>query len=68
MLDCFSHRLCQAPRDVVIIQENEAEPEVYHHYYEPAPHVSYSPWVLPQAILYQENPNKPSSAPPHRDR
>uniref|UniRef100_A0A3Q1H982 DUF4587 domain-containing protein n=1 Tax=Anabas testudineus TaxID=64144 RepID=A0A3Q1H982_ANATE len=40
--------------------KNEADPEVYHHYYEPAPHLSYPPWVLPQATLYQEDPNKPN--------
>lgn len=68
-LDCFSPPLCQPPRDLVLIQENETDPEVHHHYYEPAPHLSYPPWVLPKATLvYQEDPNKPGSAPPHSDR
>ncbi|XP_074513575.1 proline-rich protein 29-like isoform X2 [Sebastes fasciatus] len=59
-----------APRDLVIIQENEADPDVYHHYYQPGPYLSYpSSWLQPQATLvYQEDPNKPTSSPPDRNR
>ncbi|XP_070779092.1 proline-rich protein 29-like [Enoplosus armatus] len=58
-----------APRGLVIIQENEADPEIYHHYYQPAPYLS-SPACLPrEATLVYQDPNKPtSSPPPHRDR
>ncbi|XP_038560749.1 proline-rich protein 29-like isoform X2 [Micropterus salmoides] len=52
------------PRDLVIIQENEADPEIYHHYYQPA----YPAWLLHQATLVYQDPNKPDSSPPHRDR
>ncbi|XP_026180513.1 proline-rich protein 29-like isoform X2 [Mastacembelus armatus] len=59
----------EAPRDVVIIQENETDPEIYHHYYHSGPYLSCPAWLLPQATLvYPEDPTKPSSAPPHRDR
>uniref|UniRef100_A0A3Q3JB23 DUF4587 domain-containing protein n=1 Tax=Monopterus albus TaxID=43700 RepID=A0A3Q3JB23_MONAL len=59
----------EAPRDLVIIQENEAGSEIHHHYYQPAPYLSYPAWPLPQATaVYQEDPNKPSSALRHRDR
>ncbi|XP_067334217.1 proline-rich protein 29-like isoform X2 [Channa argus] len=59
----------KAPRDLVIIQENEAEPEIYHHYYQPVQYMPCPPWLLPQATLfYPEDPNKPSSAQSHRDR
>ncbi|KAK2833147.1 hypothetical protein Q5P01_017036 [Channa striata] len=59
----------EAPRDVVIIQENEAEPEIYHHYYQPVPSLYCPPWPVPQAtLLYQEDPNKPGSARSPRDR
>ncbi|XP_059204077.1 proline-rich protein 29-like [Centropristis striata] len=56
------------PRDLVIIQENETDPEVYHHYYQPAPHLSYPAWLLPGATVVYQDPNKPTSTPPHRDR
>lgn len=66
---CFSAQQCQDPRDLVIFQENEAEPEIYHHYYQLTPYLSHPPWLLPQATVgKQEAPNKPSSAPSHRNR
>uniref|UniRef100_A0A3B4WFL4 Proline-rich protein 29-like n=3 Tax=Seriola TaxID=8160 RepID=A0A3B4WFL4_SERLL len=55
-----------APRDLVIIQDSEADPEIYHHYYQSAPYLSCPSWLLP-SLVYQEDPNKPTSAPPHRD-
>ncbi|XP_018516082.1 proline-rich protein 29-like [Lates calcarifer] len=59
----------EVPRDLVIIQENEADPEIYHYYYQSAPYLSCPSWLLPQATLVcQEDPNKPTSAPPHTDR
>ncbi|XP_049417635.1 proline-rich protein 29-like [Epinephelus fuscoguttatus] len=58
----------EAPRDLVIIQENEDDPEIYHHYYQPAPYLSYPAWLLPQATLVCQDLDKPTSSPPHRDR
>ncbi|XP_031174945.1 uncharacterized protein C21orf58-like [Sander lucioperca] len=57
-----------APRDLVIIQENEADPEIHHHYYQSMPCISYPAWFLPQATLVYQDPIKPPSSPPHRDR
>ncbi|XP_042360292.1 proline-rich protein 29-like [Plectropomus leopardus] len=58
----------EAPRDLVIIQENEADLETYHHYYPPASHLSSPAWLLPQATLGCKDPNKPTSSPPLTDR
>ncbi|KAI3359150.1 hypothetical protein L3Q82_002683 [Scortum barcoo] len=54
------------PRDVVIIQENEADPEIYHHYYPPAPYLSCPAWLLHQATPIYQDPNNPTASPPHR--
>uniref|UniRef100_A0A671XCI0 DUF4587 domain-containing protein n=1 Tax=Sparus aurata TaxID=8175 RepID=A0A671XCI0_SPAAU len=50
------------------LSENEPDPEVYHHYYQPAPDLLYPAWLLPQATLIYQDPNTPPSSPPHRDR
>ncbi|KAM7371633.1 hypothetical protein PAMP_008851 [Pampus punctatissimus] len=55
-------------RDLVIIQENEADSEIYHHYYQPAPYLSYPAWLLPRATQVYQDINKPTSAPARRDR
>ncbi|XP_034394958.1 uncharacterized protein C21orf58-like [Cyclopterus lumpus] len=46
--------VCQAPRDVVIIQENDADPEMYHHYYQLAQYL-YPAWLLPRATLVHQD-------------
>uniref|UniRef100_A0A3B4VL34 DUF4587 domain-containing protein n=1 Tax=Seriola dumerili TaxID=41447 RepID=A0A3B4VL34_SERDU len=48
------------PPDLVIIQDTEADPEIYHHYYQSAPYLSCPSWLLP-SLVYQEDPNKPTS-------
>ncbi|KAE8283435.1 Proline-rich protein 29 [Larimichthys crocea] len=58
----------QASRDLVIIEENEADPEIYHHYYQPALYLSHPGWLLSQATLVHQDPNKATCSPPHRDR
>ncbi|KAM8723836.1 proline-rich protein 29-like [Acanthopagrus schlegelii] len=57
-----------AYRDLVLLQENEPDPEVFHHYYQPAPDPFYPVWLLPQATLIYQDPNTHPSSPPHRDR
>ncbi|XP_051243782.1 proline-rich protein 29-like isoform X2 [Dicentrarchus labrax] len=57
-----------APRDLVVIQENEAHQETYHHYYHHAPFLFYPEWLLHQATLVHQDPNNPPSSPPHTDR
>ncbi|XP_029998076.1 proline-rich protein 29-like [Sphaeramia orbicularis] len=56
------------PRDLHLIQESETDPEIFHHYYQPAPHLSYPAWLLPQATLIYQNPNKPTTAALRNDR
>ncbi|XP_032393765.1 proline-rich protein 29 [Etheostoma spectabile] len=67
-LSCFSSCLRLAPRDLVIIQENKADPEMCHHFYQSTPCMSYPAWFRPQATLVNQDPIKPPSSPPHRDR
>ncbi len=67
-LGYFCHSLFEAPRDLVIFQENEADPETYHHYYQPAPYLSYPAWLLHQATPVYQDLSKPTLSPPHRDR
>ncbi|XP_041813951.1 proline-rich protein 29-like [Chelmon rostratus] len=58
---------CQAPGDLVIIQENEADLQVYRHYYQPAQYLSYPAWLLHQATPVYQGPDKPTS-PPRGDK
>uniref|UniRef100_A0A8C9ZP09 DUF4587 domain-containing protein n=1 Tax=Sander lucioperca TaxID=283035 RepID=A0A8C9ZP09_SANLU len=36
--------------------ENEADPEIHHHYYQSMPCISYPAWFLPQATLVYQDP------------
>uniref|UniRef100_A0A672Z8L3 DUF4587 domain-containing protein n=1 Tax=Sphaeramia orbicularis TaxID=375764 RepID=A0A672Z8L3_9TELE len=53
---------------VSVPQRHETDPEIFHHYYQPAPHLSYPAWLLPQATLIYQNPNKPTTAALRNDR
>ncbi|KAG7505443.1 hypothetical protein JOB18_031600 [Solea senegalensis] len=60
----------EPPRELALIEEDEADPKIYHHYYPSPPHLSLPPWLPPQAtFVHQEDTSNPTSSSwPHRDR
>ncbi|XP_047426892.1 proline-rich protein 29-like [Mugil cephalus] len=57
----------EAPRAQVMIPENEPDPQVYHHYYQPALYLPHPAWLQPQATADRRG-DSTSSPPQHRDR